>query len=109
VSPSEKKICFEFQTGFKSKGMFGRTLYFADFDVQKRTVTNPKAFANEASKPFWFAYPRWIDGEAAVVYHSGETGKNQLYVYRLEDGSIRRVSTNPRANYQYPHGEAAPC
>jgi Tol biopolymer transport system component len=109
VSPSEKKICFEYQRGFKSKGMAGRTLYIADFDVQKRTITNPRAFANEAGKPFWIAYPRWIDGEAAVVYHSGETGKNQLYVYRLEDGSTKRVSTNASADYRYPHGEAAPC
>ena len=109
VSPSEKRICFEYQTGFRSKGMAGRTLYIADFDVQQRVITNPKAMANEMGKPFWIAYPRWIDGEAAVIYHSGETGKNQLYVYRLDDGSTKRVSTNPQANYQYPHGEAAPC
>ena len=38
-----------------------------------------------------------------------ETGKGQLYVYRLEDGSTKRVSTNPNADYRYPHGEAAPC
>jgi hypothetical protein len=109
VSPGEKKICFEYKTGFAGKGMIGRTLYVADFDAEKRAITNPKAFANEAGKPFWFAYPRWIDGEAAVVYHSGETGKNQLYVYRLEDGSSRRVSTQAGADYRYPHGEAAPC
>jgi len=109
VSPSEKKICFEYKTGFMSRGMTGRTLYIADFDVQKRVITNPKAFANEAGKPFWYAYPRWIDGESAVVYHSSETGKNQLYVYRLDDGSTTRVSTNPNADYRYPHGEAAPC
>jgi Tol biopolymer transport system component len=109
VSPSEKKICFEFQAGFTSKGMKGRTLYIADFDVQDRTITNPKAIANEAGKPFWFAYSRWIDGESAVVYHSGETGQNQLYVYRLDDGLTKRVSTNPKADYRYPHGEAAPC
>jgi Tol biopolymer transport system component len=108
VSPSETKVCFEYQQGFRYS-MGGRTLYIADFDLQKRTIANPRAIANQAGKPFWFAYPRWIDGEAAVVYHSGETGKNQLYVYRLEDGSTRRVSTNPQANYQYPHGEAAPC
>jgi Tol biopolymer transport system component len=89
--------------------MRGRTLYIADFDVQKRAITNPKAFANEAGKPFWIAYPRWIEGEAAVVYQSSETGKNQLYVYRLEDGSTKRVSTNAAADYRYPHGEAAPC
>jgi Tol biopolymer transport system component len=108
VSPSEKRICFEYQRGFRHS-MSGRTLYLADLDAQKRAITNAKPFANEAGKPFWIAYPRWIEGESAVVYHSGETGKNQLYVYRLEDGSTRRVSTNARADYRYPHGEAAPC
>jgi hypothetical protein len=108
VSPSETKVCFEFQKGF-SYSMAGRTLFIADFDVHRRVITNPKPFANEAGKPFWFAYPRWIDGESAVVYQSGESGKNQLYVYRLEDGSTKRVSTNPQADYRYPHGEAAPC
>jgi Tol biopolymer transport system component len=109
VSPSEKKICFEFQKGFTYKDP-GRTLYIADFDGQKRTITNLKAIANEDGKPFWYAYPRWIEGEAAVVYHMmNQTGKGQLFVYRLEDGSTNRVSTNPRADYRYPHGEAAPC
>ena len=113
VSPSEKKICFEFisferQRKIKS-GEPGHTLYVADFDVRERTIANLKPFANEEGKPIWFAYARWIDGESAVVYHSTETGKGQLYVYRLDDGSIKRVSTNPKADYRYPHGEATPC
>ena len=108
ISPNEKKICFEYLKGHKFQEP-GHTLYIADFDVQQRTITKPKAVANEAGKKIWCAYPRWIDGEAAVVYHSGETGKNQLYVYRLVDGSTKRISTNPRADYRYPHGEAAPC
>jgi hypothetical protein len=108
ISPSEKKICFEYLAGAKFTEP-GHTLYIADFDALERTITNLKAIANQAGKLIWFAYPRWIDGESAVVYHSGETGKNQLYVYRLEDGLTRRVSTNPRADYRYPHGEAAPC
>jgi hypothetical protein len=108
VSPSENKVCFESQMGF-TYTFPGRTLYIADFDAQQRTITNLKPIANEARKPYWFAYPRWIDGEAAVVYQSSETGKNQLYVYRLEDGSTKRVSANETADYRYPHGEAAPC
>lgn len=108
VSPSEKKICFEYQKGFKHS-MIGRTLYIADFDVPKRAITNAKPFANEEGKPIWFAYPRWINGESAVVYHSTQTGKGQLYVYQLEDGSTKQVSTNAKADYRYPHGEAAPC
>jgi Tol biopolymer transport system component len=108
ISPSEKKICFEYLAGAKFTEP-GHTLYIGDFDAQKRTITNLKAFANKEAKPIWFAYPRWIDGESEVIYHSTQTGKGQLYVYRLEDGSNRRVSTNPNADYRYPHGEAAPC
>ena len=108
VSPSEMKVCFDFIPGFKYIYP-GRTLYIADFNAKERTITNVKAIANQEGKKIWYDYPRWIDGDAAVVYHSGETGKNQLYVYRLEDGTTSRVSTNPDADYRYPHGEAAPC
>jgi len=107
VSPSEKQVCFEFQKGFEYKDP-GRTLYIADFNAEKRSITNLKPIANKEGKPYWFAYPRWIDGESQVVYHMS-TGKGQLYVYRLEDGSTRKVSTNAGADYRYPHGEAAPC
>jgi hypothetical protein len=84
-------------------------LYHADFDVGTRTISNLRVFANAAGRPQWFAYPRWIDGESAIVYHSGETGQNQLYVHRLGDGVTRRVSADANADYRYPHGEAAPC
>jgi len=108
VSPNEKKVCFDFIPGFQFIYP-GRTLYIADFDGKERTLTNVKAIANPEGKKIWYDYPRWIEGGTAVVYHSGETGKNQLYVYRLEDGTTRRVSTNLNADYRYPHGEAAPC
>lgn len=108
ISPSEKRICFEFLRGNKFTEP-GHTLYIADFDAATHTISNLKAIANESGKPIWYAYARWIDGESAVVYHSGESGKNQLYVYRLDDGTTRRVSTDPAADYRYPHGEAAPC
>ena len=79
VSPSEKKICFEFISFERQRqikaGEPGHTLYIADFDVRERTITNLKPIANEAGKPIWFAYARWIDGESAVVYHSAETGQ----------------------------------
>ncbi|MBM4089654.1 MAG: hypothetical protein FJ276_09535 [Planctomycetes bacterium] len=108
ISPSEKKICFEFLRG-QDFTEPGHTLYIADFDAQQRSLTNLKAIANAEGKPHWYAYPRWINGESAVVYHLNSTGKGQLFVYQLEDGVTKRVSTNPNADYRYPHGEAAPC
>jgi len=103
VSPSEKKVCFEYQTGFKYKDA-GRTLYIADFDAKKRTITNARPFANEEGANRWFAYPRWTRDETAIVYHASPS----LYLYTLKDGSTRKVSTNDSADYRYPHCEATP-
>ncbi|MBW8039308.1 MAG: ankyrin repeat domain-containing protein [Planctomycetes bacterium] len=104
VSPSEKRVCFEYQTGFRYKDT-GRTLYIADFDAKKRTITNAKPFANEEADPNpWYAYPRWTRDETAIVYHASRA----LYLYTLKDGSTTKVSTNDGADYRYPHCEATP-
>ena len=103
VSPSETRICFEYQKGFRYKDP-GRTLYIADFDAKKRSITNAMPFANEEGANRWFAYPRWTKDETAIVYHASPS----LYLYTLEDGSTVKVSTNANADYRYPHCEAAP-
>ena len=103
ISPSETRVCFEYQTGFKYKNT-GRTLYIADFDASKPSITNAKAFANEAGADRWFAYPRWTKDEQAIVYQASPS----LYLYTLEDGSTRKVSTTVGADYRYPHMEATP-
>ena len=54
-------------------------------------------------------HPKQGRGAFLLTCRDGRTGKGQLYVYKLEDGSTARVSTNDKADYRYPHGEAAPC
>ncbi len=103
VSPSEKRVCFEYQAGFRYKDT-GRTLYIADFDAKRPSITNAKSFANEHGANRWFAYPRWTGDETAIVYHASPS----LYLYTLKDGSTVKVSTNDSADYRYPHCEAAP-
>jgi len=103
VSPSEKKVCFEYQTGFRYKDT-GRTLYIADFNASKPSITNTKAFANKKGANRWFAYPRWTKDETAIVYHASPS----LYLYRLEDKITVKVSMNDKADYRYPHCEATP-
>lgn len=109
VSPSETKVCYELQKGFGAYKYPGRTLYVADFDVATRTVSNPKAITDTEPDPnvLWL-YPCWTKDESAVVYYSDESGKPQLYLYRLADGSTIRVSTNPNATYKHPCAEATP-
>ena len=103
LSPSETRVCFEFQRGFK-KRVPGRTLYVADFDAKRRKITNAKPFANEDGKQIWFAYPRWSKDESSIVYHAG----GKLYLYKPKDGSRHKVSTDDKADYRYPHFEDAP-
>ncbi len=103
VSPSEKRVCFEYQLGHRYRDA-GRTLYIADFDAKKPSITNAKPFANEEGVDRWFAYPRWTKDERAIVYHASPS----LYLYTLEDESTIKVSTNDGADYRYPHGEATP-
>ena len=103
ISPSETRVCFEYQTGFKYKDT-GRTLYIADFDPKKPSITGAKAFANKEGAHRWFAYPRWTKDEKAIVYHASPS----LYLYTLKDGATVKVSTKDGADYRYPHGEATP-
>lgn len=103
LSKDETRVCFEYQKGFK-KSVPGRTLYVADFDVEKRVMSNFKAFANEEGKMVWFAYPRWTKDQSAIVYHAGR----KLFLYTPGDGSTVKVSTDDAADYRYPHGEATP-
>jgi Tol biopolymer transport system component len=103
ISPSETKICFDYTKGNKQK-IPGRTLYVADFDAKTRTISNAKPFANEEGQPVWFDYPRWSKDESTIVYHAG----GKLFLYTLADDSTKQVSTDKKADYRYPHGEAAP-
>jgi len=108
VSPSEKRVCFDHHAGHEFRET-GRTIYIADFDAKRRAIADAKPIANEEANPnAWYAYPRWTQDETAVVYHANTTGKGALYLYTLKDGSTKRVSTNARADYRYPHGEATP-
>jgi len=75
--------------------------------VQKRTITNLKAIANEEGKPFWYDYPRWIGARRRWCTRQPD-GKGQLFLYKLADGSTTLVSTNAGADYRYPFGEGEP-
>lgn len=103
VTPSETRVCFEYTRGFKHK-VHGRTLYLADFNTESLAVSNAVPFANDEGRNAWFAYPRWTPDEKAIMYHAAR----KLYLYTLADRSTRQVSTDGKADYRYPHGEATP-
>ena len=102
-SPTETRVCFEFQRGFKRR-VKGRTLYVADFDAKSRKIANAKPFANQGEKPIWFAYPRWSNDESSIVYQAG----GKLYLYKPQVGLTYKVSTDDKSDYRYPHFEDIP-
>ena len=109
LAPSETKLCAENQTQPGPYRYPGRTLFIADFDVAGRTVSNRKLITDPRPDPNVLRlYPRWSADESAVIYHGSMTGKNQLYMYRLKDGSTTRVSVDKNADYMFPCGEASP-
>ena len=73
--------------------------------MKQRTITNLKPFANAEGMKVWFAHPRFTQGGPSIVYHAGE----KLFLYMTANGSTKQVSTDDKADYRYPHGEAAPC
>jgi hypothetical protein len=107
ISPSETMICFEFQKGHGEHSYLGRSLYVADFDAGSRSITNPRVVAR-GGEGWDVNFPRWTADESAVLYHCNRTGKTQLYMHRLKDGSVTRLSTDGEANYAFPNAEATP-
>lgn len=97
LSPSETKVCFEFQTGF-GDNVPGRTLYVAEFDAKQPAITNAKPFANEDEKPIRYAFPRWSVDESAIVFQAD----GKLYLYNLANKLTTKMSTTE------PHMKRAP-
>ena len=103
LSADEKKICFQFEKGFKRK-VSGRVLYLADLHREKRVISNFNPIANQDEKPALFAYPRWIRVKFDIVYNAVKS----LYFNDLKSEKTIKVPTEPRGNYRYPHSEATP-
>jgi Tol biopolymer transport system component len=113
VSPDETKVCFELQNWEGRRFVYrypGRQICIASFDPKKPSIWDMKVVANDPiERNTTYLYPRWVKDASAIVYHSNKGGgKNQLYMYTLKGGSTKRVSTDPKADYMFPHGEATP-
>jgi Tol biopolymer transport system component len=66
-------------------------LYYADFDLATRTVSNPVAITADDRRTIE-EYPRWSADETMIIYDSNRSGKYQMYAYGLADASTSRIS-----------------
>ena len=107
VSPSETKVTYMLDNDGNMSTYNDVVLYYADFDVNTRVVSNPVAITtydlNQISE-----YPRWSADESLIIYDSNRYGTYQMYAYRLADRTTVRISTDPAANSQFGNFENIP-
>ena len=88
LSPSETRVCFEFQAGFDDAS--GRTLYVADFDAKNPAITRARPIANEEGRPIWCAFPRWSKDETTIIYQAD----GDVFLHNPGNSSTTRVPAN---------------
>jgi Tol biopolymer transport system component len=82
-------------------------LYYADFDVRTRVVSNPVAIT-DFDLAHICEYPRWSADETLIIYDSNRTGTYQMYAYRLADRTTARISTDATVDTQFGNFENLP-
>jgi hypothetical protein len=99
VSPSETRVAY-MRYGPGDRPFEDAVICLADFDVAARTI--PAHVQVTAPNPDVVCeYPRWTKDEKYLVYDCNESGRFQVYAYRLSDGFVRRLSPNPSVDSQF--------
>ncbi len=108
VSPDETKVCYMLDMGAESSESYADSvLYYADFDITARVVSNPVKIT-ELDLSYIDEYPRWSSDGSIIVYDSNRNGVSQLYAYRLSDGVTRRISPDERTHFNFGNFEKTP-
>ena len=84
VSPSETRVTYMLDNNADMSSYNDVVLYYADFDVRTRVVSNPVAITTYDLSQI-SEYPRWSADESLILYDSNRSGVYQMYAYRLSD------------------------
>jgi Tol biopolymer transport system component len=106
VSPSETKVAYMLDNDDNMSSYEDVVLYYADFDVVTRTVSNPVAITVDDPRSVE-EYPRWSADESLIIYDSNWSGRYQMYAYRLADRVTERISDGT-SNSQFGNFEGLP-
>ena len=107
VSPSETKVAYMLDNDFNMSTYNDVVLYYADFDLATRTVSNPVPITDYNLNHIC-EYPRWSADESLIIYDSNRTGVYQMYAYRLADRTTATISSDPWSNSQFGSFENVP-
>jgi hypothetical protein len=107
VSPSETKVTYMLDGNGDMSSYNDDVLYYADFDVNTRVVSNPVAFTTYDLSQI-SEYPSWSADESLIIYDSNRSGVYQTYAYNPADGSTTVLSDDATVNFQFADFENLP-
>ncbi len=107
VSPSETKVAYMLDNNGDMSSYNDVVLYYADFDVNARVVSNPVAITTYDLSQI-SEYPAWSADEKLIIFDSNRSGIYRMYAYRLSDRSLTIISDDPNANSQFGDFENLP-
>jgi Tol biopolymer transport system component len=107
VSPSETKVAYMLDNNGDMSSYNDVVLYYADFDVNTRVVSNPVAITTYDLSQI-SEYPAWSADESVIIYDSDRSGIYQTYAYNLADRTTTVLSDNTAVNFQFADFENLP-
>jgi Tol biopolymer transport system component len=99
VSPSETRVAY-MRYGPGDMAFEDAVICYADFDVGARVISN-HVQVTQPDPNSVCEYPRWTADEKYLIYDCNDSGRFQVFAYRLSDGFVRLLSPNPGVNSQY--------
>jgi Tol biopolymer transport system component len=99
VSPSETRVAY-MRYGPHDRAFQDAVICFADLDLENKVISN-HVRVTAPDPAFTCEYPRWTADEEYLIYDCNESGRFQVYAYRLSDGYVRLLSPNPNVDSQF--------
>jgi len=107
VSPSETKVAYMLDNDGNMSTYNDVVLYYADFDINTRVVSNPVAITTYDLSQI-SEYPAWSADESFVIYDSNRSGVYRVYAYNLADGTTAELSDDASVDFQFADFENLP-
>lgn len=100
VSPSETRVAFMMDQNGNIGDYRDDVLYWAKLDAASRAATDAVAITRPTGGGCANEYPRWSPDEQFIIYDSScGTGFNQVYAYRLSDGTTSLLAAGATGTY----------
>lgn len=108
LSPCETMLSYELDSDGNTSTYLDCSVHYVQYSASSLSTSNITQIDTK-SNSFWEGYPRWTSDSKYIVYHSNKSGTYQLYMYKVSDGTIRKVSSDGSKTYLYACFQNSPA